>query len=1578
MASITSTYLQKSRTELLDLGLRNPLINFRTRARIDIVDEISKNIYEILVSNSKEMKFLPVPEAEMEDINNSIGNSDGEDVDWVKRFAASEAAGSADSNRHTDRNLQTNLSPSDLKKRLITLHSGARTFIEEQGINVLYLALGFLHWIDEKDGQIRKAPLILVPVELLRGSAREKFTLSYNQTDIGANLSLIEKMSSQYGIKIPRIDDPDDFKVDEYFEQVTKVIKYQINWSLHPNEIALSFFSFGKFVMYEDLDERKWPEEKQPSAHPILSGLTDPQKFLSATIPDSGIDIDETIKPGEVIQVRDSDSSQTKAQIDIRQGFNLVIQGPPGTGKSQTITNIIADAIYTGKKVLFVAEKLAALEVVKRRLDNLELGDAVLELHSHKANKKQLLTELSRTWNLQWPIEVTDESNIGALKYSQEKLNEFVRAMNLPVLKSNLTPVEIIGKLSQLRAVYPNPPLIQNADLQNYSEEEYARKLLTVQDIMGRMRSIGDPSVNVFFGVKLDTEQPLKLNTIRELIKETIIALKALRSNLLQLEDYGFSVSETFVDAENFIKASERYNSKPRLANTNLLVSLLKEYQEVVKIHQSFKKFRGLEDLLTKKADLQQKFDNVKELYNIESRIGNKWWRFLNGDYRRMLKRARVIFQRGQKMSQPERLTTLENLCDYLDVRDKITRDRDKIADLTGADWEVFKRSPESLDEIISWIKDLRTDKKQDDSSRFLRELILHNYDIEKFETTLEKLKSNSRNALDLIKRLSEELIYSEFTPKYRLHRRIEKNLPETIQILEKWDSNFSELQIMVRYNSLLNTLKQEKLTYLEVFLNGWDEAGTNLVAAFQYSYYQMLLDHAYSSNPAIGAFDKSSHEDLMQTYRTLDRRQLEINRHKVAMKHWEMIPRSSEKFGQMNILQREMNKKRNLLPIRQLMSQAGEAIKQIKPVFMMGPMSVASFLPPEVNEFDLVIFDEASQVKPVDAFGAILRGKQVVVIGDTKQLPPTSFFETMNPESDEDEEFTSSSADSESILNLFLAKDAPSNMLKWHYRSRHESLIAVSNKEFYNNDLIVFPNPGSRKKNIGLSFVHLPETQYLRGTKRCNPGEARAVAKAVMEHIRTSPENSLGIAAFSSSQRDAIELEIELLRTSHPELEFFFSSHPDEPFFVKNLENVQGDERDVIFISIGYGRVNPGEALSMIFGPLNKDGGERRLNVLISRAKLCCRVFSNFRYLDMDLSRSQATGVAALRSFLQYAETGEFERGNLKGNHSSSFVNHVVQRLADKGFQVIPNLGISEYRIDIAVKDTRAENDYLIGIECDGRNFASARSARDRTRLRKEVLEQLGWRLHRIWSLEWYRNEDAEFNNLLKVIEDTQKGIIKPPVKVEAAALKESTFIVQHSQNVNSDTHKTAANHSIPKSEYRIYNKPVNIHAAFLHSTRPDDLIKWIVDIVEFEGPIQNDLLKKRITNGVGLQKVGERIDHNLSKAIRLAITRNSIVYDDGFLSIPGKTAVLRDRTNLDQNLKKVELIPPVELSVAMTEVVKSAFTVPDDELISASFRLLGFQKVTSQMKELGKSVISQSLKDGKLKRDSFGRIAI
>ncbi len=542
--------------------------------------------------------------------------------------------------------------------------------------------------------------------------------------------------------------------------------------------------------------------------------------------------------------------------------------------------------------------------------------------------------------------------------------------------------------------------------------------------------------------------------------------------------------------------------------------------------------------------------------------------------------------------------------------------------------------------------------------------------------------------------------------------------------------------------------------------------------AAYQAGVFDLLAREILAQEPELDRFSGHGQEAIQAQFRQYDERLKQLQRERIA---WRIdqaeIPTGQRgarvrEYTDRVLLEHECAKKTRHLPIRQLLRRAGDAVVALKPCFMMGPMSVAQYLAPGRLTFDLVVMDEASQIKPQDALGAIARGAQLVVVGDPRQLPPTRFFDRIVEEEDDEEDLTALE-ESESILDATLPM-FPTRRLRWHYRSRHESLIAFSNTFFYEGNLVLFPSPYSSSAGYGIQYDRLPSGCFVN---RRNLEEARVIAEAVREHFRHCPDETLGVVAMSAEQRLQIERAIETLAKE----DAGFQEHLEadargaEPLFVKNLENVQGDERDVIFISMTYGPKEPGGKVYQRFGPINSDVGWRRLNVLFTRSRKRMHVFSSMGSEDIVVGPGTKRGVVALRDFLAYCETGQLHRAARPTGRTphSDFEVAVAQRLTAAGFECVPQVGVAGFFIDIAVKDPGNPGRYLMGIECDGATYHSAKSTRDRDRLRQAILERLGWRIRRIWSTDWYRNPQGEIEPILRELNQLKSE----PAPAEPAA---------------------------------------------------------------------------------------------------------------------------------------------------------------------------------------------------------------
>ncbi len=1519
--------LEASRKELLDLGLRNPLLNYKTsKARgLHMVQEKSVYVYNILVKQNKSMTFLGTPEK-------VAGEQDGLFPDLSQPELLET---------YQDTKLQTSEVDLKLQVKLLNTYYFAKTSIEEQGVNTLYLSLGMLNWYEAGNHEdIRQAPLLLIPVSLERSSANERFRLKYTGVEIDANLSLQAKMLADFNIAIPDMPETDEFNIENYFAEIKEQIKRQPTWKVDDDAMELGFFSFGKFMIYHDLDSDKWPKEEQPANHPNINALfTDGFKDAEPTADEDDY-LDTDTVANQLFQVVDADSSQVLAMLAVHEGRNMVIQGPPGTGKSQTITNMIANAVGQGKKVLFVAEKMAALDVVKRRLDAINLGEACLELHSHKANKKELHEELKRVLELGKPTFEALQQELALLEAYRNELNEYCAAVNNAVIGSGLSAQKIIGFLLAIAktASQVHLPKLPLEVIEAWDADRMGMAEAMADRVQARLNDIGIPSKLLFWGSRLTVTLPHEEQPIQQLLSGALQALKNLQSEADTVANqFGLTSPKNEVETGKLLELCRLASQSPDLKGIAIKNDAwLHNQHDVTELLDTGKRFAALhreyESILIPEAWDQ----NVLEIRQNLMAYGDKWYKFLIGAYGNSKKQLAAMCHIPLPSGTAEKIRIVDAISESRRLEKTLTELEPLAVRLFGSRWLKQRSDWDGLVNIAGYLAQLQTNIADGSVPAAIIDYLVKTENGEAAKTSHGLLTAKLAEQRQALQAVFEKL-HVDIAVRWTGTELDEVMYAELQQMLESWIARFPELQKMTAWNNLAKTVDDEGLSVLVNASLRWEGAREHLKTALQKTWYEYLIEQAFQFNPALIKFERASHEEVIEKFKKLDLLNLHYNRARVALKHYEGVPRA-QAGGQVNILRSEFNKKSRLMPIRKLISEAALAIQAIKPVIMMSPMSIANFFAPGSIEFDLVIFDEASQVRPVEALGAIARAKQLVVVGDSKQLPPTSFFDKMNTDIEDEDNVT---ADLQSILGMCDAQGAPQRMLRWHYRSRHESLISLSNKEFYENKLVIFPSPGSRTK-MGLAFHYLEDAVYDRGKTRTNVIEAEAVADAVIQHALNNPKQSLGVVAFSTAQMQCIQNTLESRRRKSPEVENFFRSHIHEPFFVKNLENVQGDERDVIFISIGYGKTEDGK-IPMSFGPLNNEGGERRLNVLITRAKLRCEVFTNITSEDIKPTESTKFGIRALKSFLYFAQHGRFdELEETLITQKRPFEDQVAEQLTAKGYVVRKKVGSEGFYIDMAIVDPQNPGRYILGIECDGDAYASAKSARDRDRLRKQVMETMGWKIFRIWSTDWFRNPKQELDRVVAAIEKAKKQAIEGDIEEEAAEHEVVTVNREKGEEVKS---------SLPP--YVITKLPSEVGKPELHLHSFAKLAGWITEIVKTEGPVHLDEIIRRMADAAKVGKVNSRVRYTITQATQYAIENKLIKAKSDFLwPVDMEQPAVRDRSALPTASRKLEYIAPEEMDLAVRKVVEEAIGIQPEAVVPFIARLFGFTRVTEDLK--------------------------
>ena len=1557
--------LQAARQNLLDLTGRNRLLNFRPSRRrsIQVIDEIPKEVFDILVLCERTMQFKPSEEAASE-----VEEDEAAPMPWVDD--ATEPA-----EHHKDRHLQTALPQDELQKRLYYIHQQARSVFEEQGYSVLYLAMGFLEWTESASAESRhRAPLLLIPVELERQKVRTRFSLKWSGAELSPNLSLEAKLAEQ-SLELPPLETPEDkAAIDAYFQAVNDAITGQENWRVVP-DIYLEFFSFTKFVMYKDLEPEGWNVDTHPLLGRIFGETTG-----GGGGGGGGFQPEEVDKQSSetFYHVMDADSSQIAVIEDIKIGKSLVVEGPPGTGKSQTITNIIAELLAAGKNVLFVSEKMAALEVVKSRLDRVGLGDFCLELHSHKSNKREVLQALERTFSAHPPQLNQTDSLFSHVDSQKEELNAYVNALHEPIGETGKSPYMLFGIRENARQHFENAGReMMSARFNNPSDSnrgDWDAAKLQLENVAALLPHVMPIAEHPWRGCVPGVITPLvegEISTLIETCKNALDALEAafipcVEACKLHLPDTLATLSRAMQGADVMKRAIPA--ARDMLLNTAWDRPNTDAATLIAEVEALQKALAAASAKFTPTA-LTQDFANLLDEYKV---LSASWLRIFNSRYR-FINREFQSFYKATAPRKPEVLINeLGELAHCIHLRKALQEREQTGRALFGEHWLDENSDADFLRAFAEWIVEFRgclLDGILTEDAVDAVDAVNAGIPREQIETLVSQITAAENEFVAQRNRLFQRL----GTDAERLFGESEENLSFAAcrARLDTWQDARAQLtawgQFMMRREACQETIAKPILEHIAAL------EPAELVACFEGNLADALLHEAFIERLPLQGFSRELHEKKIADFRAHDSASFRLNQQRLVARLHQNRPRlidGASRDSEVGILHGQFNRKRGHMPIRKLLSTVGGLIQKVKPCFMMSPLSVAQFCDPSLLHFDVIVFDEASQIRPEDALGALLRGKQAVVIGDTRQLPPTRFFDSIVDDTEADtEDGTTTLLDVESILH-HCKMAFPTKALKWHYRSRHESLIAVSNQEFYDNNLLIFPSPLEDVKHLGLKFVHLPEAVYDRGRSAANRKEAAAVVQAAFQHFREYPDKSLGVGTFSSKQQQAIFDEVELQLRQHPEMETFFASTRDEHFFVKNLETIQGDERDVIFLSIGYGKDGTGR-LHRNFGPLNQEGGHRRLNVLITRARERCVVFSNFRAAELHIDESAPFGVRALKTFLDYAENRNLQTAMPTGGDTDSpFEDAVYEFLTNHGYTVSKQVGCAGYRIDLAVTDSASPGRYLLGVECDGARYHSSPVARDRDRLRQQVLEGLGWTIHRIWSTDWYRHRAETGQRLLAAVERAKIATPEEPrPKAEEPVLT--------SPDEPSEEESTPAPPTTPPPPAPLPSPPepnayvectdlgIQIRGT-LPEQAPGQLALAVEQVVDIESPVHVDAVVFRIRSLWGVKRAGARIKNAIEAGILTAQRKrkaNRRVQRKGDFLWTVEERALQVRRRKNPN---IEWLCDEEIAAAMKQVLEAQGSMPPDTLVTEAAKLFGYKSTGRMLAQRMRPLVDSFIQEG------------
>ena len=1174
--------------------------------------------------------------------------------------------------------------PTKLGTQARELQRRAQINQEEKGLQTLFLAYGMAGWPSNDGGRPFEAAVLLFPTSITaRWRDAHSITLQ-RDGDPQLNLALLHLLATQYGCPV----DPDELLAlgvsngngngngngtnggnesagvehDVFDPQpvLARLLalaeaKRISGFSIAPHRV-LNNFSFQKMAMVSDLQQHA----EQFASHDVLAAITGDEN-ARARVVGQRTEIDprqlDSIPPDNEFLVLDADSSQQRVIQHVLNHQSGVIQGPPGTGKSQTIVNLIAALVANGYRVLFVAEKRVALEVVLNRLKRVGLGHLALDLHGAEISSASVARAIAHS--METISHSTPAMTAGvhpSFVDRRMRLNKHDAQMHTPRQPSGLSAYEMQGRLLRSPLEVRAQTRWRSPELDRLTKETAATLMDELRELTGIEQAIHGDTPPLWAGAQLADAGAAQqaLDLARRIANQDLPALRAALETLNA--ETSLSIPNTPAEIDPFL-------------------TYLSSLQALLAAYTSKLFDEDLPALLNALAPATGLFSRL---------IAG----ITNSSYRQALARLRALRQ-GSPAS-PAQL--------HADVT------------LAIALLKVWQENATGVPRprAFSPVANVRQQYQQ---------LIS---DLQAITPALAGLKMDFMQApLPTLAQVFTQLGNDDHTP-YQVSRG-------------------AEIERQIRAQGGGPLLDEARAQHAPA--QRWP-------LMFEFAWVASCFDKIRLDEPELAGFVGATHNQYVNEFSHLDRERITLAVQRVCRTHAERAIQAMNRYpAQEALVRREAEKKRRHLPLRKLLAQAPDVLTAVCPCWMTSPLSVSQLLGADRRYFDVVIFDEASQIPPEDAAPAILRAEQVVVAGDQHQLPPTRFFAAGEDDPAEEDEALASQG-FESLLDL-MTGFMGNWWLEWHYRSRDEALIAFSNHYIYRDRLITFPStsglPSLSHELIQLDPSTLPERD---NQLYSSPAEVRKVVDLIINHARIHANESLGVITLGIRHAIRIEEELERRLPSYPELDAFFSQNRPEPFFIKNLERVQGDERDAIILTVGYSKNRVGK-LPYRFGPLLTQGGERRLNVAITRARDRLTLVSSFSHYDMDPARSSAEGVKLLRAYLEYAagqgkDLATARAANIKLN---PFEEDVYNALTAKGIVLIPQWGASGYRIDFAAQHPQQPGRFVLAIECDGASYHSAPTARDRDRLRQQQLEALGWRFHRIWSTDWFLRREQEIS---------------------------------------------------------------------------------------------------------------------------------------------------------------------------------------------------------------------------------------
>jgi len=1489
---------------LLDLTTKNTLLNFTGKNALHLYCADGDGLYNLLTEKD------------------GMRLRDGEKTDEAFGERISEKNRELIALEHKKGVMRVFATAEELQETAVKLVRRNRDAAEETGAKILYLAFGFLRYVSKEDDWEKIAPLVLAPVNLKRAKGNESFSV-VGEGEYFVNTTLLEYLKQEFNVDIRGLGgDVSALSMKEILAAVTAETAAIKGWTVL-RDVYLATFSFQRYLMWNDI-RNHFDTLKSNAIVSALLGNPIVREGNGTGTEEDGGDPQETLLP------LPADSSQYSAVALSQAGVSFVLHGPPGTGKSQTITNIIANALRDNKRVLFVAEKQAALDVVKKRLDGIGIGEFCLELHSGKTDKSDVLRRMEETLTLAGK----ETAQEGFVTRAREivTLREELKAPMLALHKKRRLGISVYeGILLYLKnKSAPDVLDIESAFYDSLTEEKLSdckRKILSAAAAAKECGGVfNSPFENVNASEYSQTLRD-KIYCSCEVVLTEIKHLKAYLS--LFLEFYRQKISTV----------TQKKLDLLRTLAENLLSGTYDKYFSGIS-EEEFYSFYHLNRRLDENLNYYfRHFKSVVELGRDYEAVKSAVER---GDNYRLVKPVDAAVKRLSRAALrpiaeediPKFLSTLVEIHTAQTRLKQIPLSKNFIG--LGGDI-VPKKRAEFLSELYALharCAEAFLDYNPDAfNGMCIRALSGYTRPVLEGYLKATNAFSCAQNSFISITEADRNKIVQEDVLEYFSAKA--SALIDNIDMLPNW----------CMYKKTCKQLKELGLSLIPDALESGRLTGENVLSGFEKNVYKNFLDINILADGDLSRLSVGTLEETIEKFRLSWESFSCLAKTEIRNTLISRLP-SENSEDSINVEWNTFTRlsKGNLrgMGLRSLFAEIPELMRRICPCMLMSPITVAQYLEPRADLFDLVIFDEASQMTTAEAIGSIARAKNAIVVGDPKQLPPTMFFHsvTVDEENLENE-------DLESILDDCLALGLPERHLSWHYRSKHESLIAFSNQLYYGNRLCTFPSPDALDSKV--RFVKV-DGVYDRGFTKRNRKESEALVAEVVRRLKDPvlSRSSMGIVTFSSAQRADIEKLLTKAITANKLDGVAYDR--EEPLFVKNLENVQGDERDVILFSVCYGPDATGR-VSLNFGPLNQAGGWRRLNVAVSRAREEMIVFTTLTSAMIDLNKTSSRGVAGLKYFLEFAQQGKTRLAKSPSDvsHGEGIGTFIARELEAYGYECRSDVGASDFKIDVAVVDPANKHNFILAVLCDGNQTFSVK---DRTVLQVQTLKRCNWNVTRVNCVNYYNNPKREIKRIKEFLD-----------KLTGVDRRSNAFLAKYSK------------------PYRAVPATGGEVSAFITGGVNDgEISERLKLIVATEEPISRTFLKTRCLNSFGIAKSGARVNARLDSLIdSCGFGRERVLGNDYFYRNERALGTNKFRVENDEPIRRNETdFTPFEVVTLVKGVLEERVSLYFDELLAIVAEVLKVPRPTEKYSEFLRDCIAYGEQKGMFVRSVSDRISL